>query len=1016
MSAEPYKYWAFISYSHQDEAWAQWLHRALEKYSIPQRLVGGELGDTKIPKRFFPVYRDREELSSAADLGAALNRALLQSRNLIVVCSPRSATSRWVNEEIRSFRALGRGGRIFCLIVDGEPYASEKPDIAFSECFPPALRAAADDGSAFEPIAADARERKDGKENAKLKLLAGMIGVGFDELKQRDRQRQFWQRVQMTLAGIALAALGVSAWQWFEHKREQREREITIEKLVENGRLELLDGHQARAAVYLNEAYKMGNDSTAVRFMLGQAMQPIDALSSIRVRHGDFATDAFGAVFDADDRYFALTSTKLKAERESASVEIYETASGKLVNKLQDSPPLPVRMEFLSNARRLLITGYPDTEAAGAPLTCVWDLVTSRKIFCRAGINGDAGEPYSPEINAVLIATDHGLEAVDADSGKANVIAAKGEKVVAAGFSQDGTMIAYADSSGSITILPPSKKHQLKVLAKTEGLNFRSVQFTPDGKRVLAASNLSDIRIWDVDSGALKVALAANPDGMNAIEFSKDGRRLLTVGSEGYKVWSAARGILLFSLEKPLKPWASAAISPDGDTLVTTDFTSNAADVWDVLSKRKLFSLDLHTAGVSTAAFSHDSKRLLLASRDGQAEIWNFPVLPRWKYESYDTLPYAASFDHSGHRLLVVGGNEQSYASFFDIDGNNEIGVFRDQKGLIYQAELSPKDDQVVTASHDGTAVLWDAQRGVKLATLDQRKFPIYGAQFNLEGSRVITFADNSRATSREDAAGLWNASNGQLIGWLDHGNLIRSATFSSNGKFALTGGDDGLIKLWDSADGRLVRAIAAGSGRIMSADFSQDDASIVTAGFNSAVKIWSSSSGELLYALVDTSLGLPTQAIFSPDGHEVAIATQSGNVWLWRIKQGNYLTLKGHTQKVTGLRYLQQGQLLLSYADDGTARVWDTNTGRTLGVSAIHSSAVNSVDLSADNSLMVSAEYGRVALWSTGLEQRTGLTLQHVLACRVPWKVHPGADPSLEQAVIARQNCGDPLNDASRQ
>ncbi|HEX4896562.1 MAG TPA: toll/interleukin-1 receptor domain-containing protein, partial [Solimonas sp.] len=171
------KYWAFISYSHQDSAWVEWLHRALETYRVPRRLVGRPLGAETVPRRLFPVFRDRDELPSSAELGGAINEALRQSRNLIVVCSPRSATSRWVNEEIKAFRALGRSDRIFCLIVDGEPHASTRPDIAFSECFAPALR---EDG--FEPIAADARERADGKANARLKLISGLLNVGFDEL------------------------------------------------------------------------------------------------------------------------------------------------------------------------------------------------------------------------------------------------------------------------------------------------------------------------------------------------------------------------------------------------------------------------------------------------------------------------------------------------------------------------------------------------------------------------------------------------------------------------------------------------------------------------------------------------------------------------------------------------------------------------------------------------------------------------------------------------------------------
>lgn len=206
-----YKYWAFISYSHSDEQWAQWLHKELETYRVPRRLVGRRNAFGSVPRRIFPVFRDREELPGAFDLGSNLTDALRLSRNLIVICSPRSAASHWVNEEIKLYKSMGREDRVLCLIVDGEPNASDRPDLGMLECFPPALRfrVGADGGLTevrTEPIAADARKGKDGRENAKLKLLAGVLGVGFDELKQREQRRVRQRRLRLA-ASISASLL-----------------------------------------------------------------------------------------------------------------------------------------------------------------------------------------------------------------------------------------------------------------------------------------------------------------------------------------------------------------------------------------------------------------------------------------------------------------------------------------------------------------------------------------------------------------------------------------------------------------------------------------------------------------------------------------------------------------------------------------------------------------------------------------------------------------------------------------
>jgi MTH538 TIR-like domain (DUF1863) len=121
------KYRAFISYSHRDSGWASWLHSSLEKYRPPKSLIGTVTVRGEVPKRIAPIFRDRDELPSATDLGSLINAALAESACQIVICSPQAAQSKWVNEEILAFKRLGREDRIFCLIVGGEPNATDIP-------------------------------------------------------------------------------------------------------------------------------------------------------------------------------------------------------------------------------------------------------------------------------------------------------------------------------------------------------------------------------------------------------------------------------------------------------------------------------------------------------------------------------------------------------------------------------------------------------------------------------------------------------------------------------------------------------------------------------------------------------------------------------------------------------------------------------------------------------------------------------------------------------------------------
>ncbi|MET0395998.1 MAG: TIR domain-containing protein [Longimicrobiaceae bacterium] len=259
------RYWCFISYRHadnreQDRAWASWLHGELERYDVPPALVGKKnaRGDV-IPARIYPVFRDEQSQAANSDLGRAIADALDSSRFLVVLCSPRAAESRYVADEIHHFKRTNRADRIIAAIIDGEPGDPER------ECFPEPLRhpllpdGTLDTSTAESPIAADfrvsdgestgqgytsvqayyrrfredgnvsrreARKRADAYDDRlqlmKLKVIAGILGVTLEELRDRDQVHQLqlarrrtrvlrrWMFV-VTAMGALAAGLGLVA-------------------------------------------------------------------------------------------------------------------------------------------------------------------------------------------------------------------------------------------------------------------------------------------------------------------------------------------------------------------------------------------------------------------------------------------------------------------------------------------------------------------------------------------------------------------------------------------------------------------------------------------------------------------------------------------------------------------------------------------------------------------------------------------------------------------------------------
>lgn len=227
-----FKFKAFISYSHSDHRTAVWLHKAIETYRIPKALRGTAGRDGPIPKQLFPVFLDRDELSSSPDLSQSIHEALQASAYLIVLCSSLAARSKWVNQEIIEFVKLGRAHRIHALIAEGDPTAA----LEKGGCYPPALRFKL--GTYGEPIldptrevlAADLREEGDGKNDAKLKLIAGLLGIPFNALRRREvaaarRRLLVTQAIAGTMAALLVAA-GLGAWLSWHYSLLSDERQI----------------------------------------------------------------------------------------------------------------------------------------------------------------------------------------------------------------------------------------------------------------------------------------------------------------------------------------------------------------------------------------------------------------------------------------------------------------------------------------------------------------------------------------------------------------------------------------------------------------------------------------------------------------------------------------------------------------------------------------------------------------------------------------------------------------------
>ncbi len=225
-----WRYRAFISYSHQDSSWAQWLHRALERYVIPAQTRKEIQVELPASGRITPIFLDKAELAATGDLDLAVRAALDESQALIVIASPAAAQSLKVRQEIIAFKMIKPQRPVLTLIVAGRPSTVARGLPADQECFPAPLRLAVNSageltGDDAEPLAADVRDGRP-RRPATLRLIAGILGINFDALARREAQR----RTRRLAIGAALAVCGMLAASalalvaWIERNDADRQR------------------------------------------------------------------------------------------------------------------------------------------------------------------------------------------------------------------------------------------------------------------------------------------------------------------------------------------------------------------------------------------------------------------------------------------------------------------------------------------------------------------------------------------------------------------------------------------------------------------------------------------------------------------------------------------------------------------------------------------------------------------------------------------------------------------------
>ncbi len=740
-------------------------------------------------------------------------------------------------------------------------------------------------------------------------------------------------------------------------------------------------------------------------------------------------------------------------------MHIYNAADGKLaVKEFAAHKDGVMSVRFSPDGKWLLTSGYDN-------FAKLWDLA--------------AGEPK-------LLQTfqGHSWWVCDAE------FSPDGQQIVTAG--QDGKAIVW--QRGGTTDNPADYFHIRTSFSKHRGPIY-AARFSPDGQQIATGGYDGRVLVWrPEDVHPIDIALRSERttrpggevprvDGTSrtgsgaGFRSRREDARQRRPGQHGDHLGHGCRNA---SQDAPRarQPRAGLRYSADGQWLLTAG-RDMLVKLWRpdrYAEERELAAAPEERDAILAARFSPDGKQIVTAGRDRTATLWNAQSLERVKrfQEGHDFLASSAVFFDDGSRLATGAGD--GTVRVWDVATGSEM-LRLDGTGRT--AALAVADDgvHIVTGSVGAKAQIWDAATGRKLQDLgeDEQGEPIEitaarfapGGQLLATGddigrcrvwrynapagkwvagawlyghSRTITamaFADGGArliTASGDNTCGQWDVAAAREIPdrVLKHPDWVGDLVVSRDGRTALTGCDDGKLRLWSLDDARLMQTIepVAADSAVSSIDMTGDGRlAAVTSAAEGTVRLWDLAarreitvpksagsrgawidyglrSSQLwaarfapegqrllviggndarLFNLADHKMavrfspsGVVASADMSPDGTRVVTGSWDRSAKIWDAAAGRVIVkLDGlHQGEINSVRYSPDGKRILTASDDGTARLWDAETGKPLDpVIRGHQGGVREACFSPDGKSILTVSSDKTArVWdaATGAELHT--------------------------------------------